>query len=317
MNENTELATESQDIIEPCEQINEVVNNPDEISRGLDEVTRALGTTVQNAPGCSTVVVGGLSKQIIAEMNAIEPNCLVSFDDLNVTKASDAANLLLQPAAKEALKRAIKDRGQKLVVNSAYRTLPQQLMLFNLAKAHKCRIPMAAPPSTSNHEDGLALDIQDPRGWEPFLVRHGWRPLAGDPPHFDFKGGGRADISNIAVKAFQRLWNKHNPNDRIGEDGDFGPATLEGLNKSPAGGFEVGTGSSTAQPMRVLRLSDPLMEGGDIRKVQEALVKANINVTVDGFFGPATKEAVEEFQRKKGLTVDGAVGPATRIELNL
>jgi hypothetical protein len=317
MNENIELATESQDIIEPCEQINKVVNDADEITRSLDEVTRALGTTVQKAPGCSTVVVGGLSKQIIAEMNAIEPNCLVSFDDLNVTKASDAANLLLQPAAKEALKRAIRARGQKLVVNSAYRTLPQQLMLYNRAQADQCGIPMAAYPSTSNHEDGLALDIQDPRDWEPFLVRHGWRPLPGDPPHFDFKGGGRADISNIAVKAFQRLWNKNNPHDRIDEEGDFGPITLARLNKSPAGGFGVATGSSTVQPMKILRLSNPLMEGEDVRKVQEALVKANINVTVDGIFGPATEKAVKEFQQQKGLTVDGAVGPATRIELNL
>lgn len=104
-------------------------------------------------------------------------------------------------------------------------------MLFNRAQTRQCGIPIAAPPSRSNHEDGLALDIQDPRGWEPFLVRHGWKPLPGDPPQFDFKGGGRADISNIAVKAFQRLWNKHNPNDRIDEDGDFRSATLARLNK--------------------------------------------------------------------------------------
>jgi peptidoglycan hydrolase-like protein with peptidoglycan-binding domain len=69
--------------------------------------------------------------------------------------------------------------------------------------------------------------------------------------------------------------------------------------------------------MKILRLSNPLMEGEDVRKVQEALVKANINVTVDGIFGPATEKAVKEFQQQKGLTVDGAVGPATRIELNL
>jgi hypothetical protein len=316
--ENNNEETEDRGIIEPCTEINEINNDPEEVSRALDEATRSLGTTVQQAPGCSTAVVSGLSKQIIEEMNSIEANCLVSFTDLNVRHKSAAVNPFLQRKAKEALARVISDRGQTLVINSAYRTLPQQLMLYNQYRNGKCGIPIAARPSTSNHEDGLALDVDDPRGWEPFFIKQGWRPLRGDPPHFDYTGGGRSDISNIAVKAFQRLWNRYNPNDRIAEDGGCGQATLSRLNKSPIAGFGVSTAETASRlTTRTLRLSEPYMQGDDVRQVQEALVKVKISVTADGVFGSGTDKAVKQFQQQKGLTADGVVGPATRIELGL
>ena len=58
------------------------------------------------------------------------PNALVSFDDLNV-ELGNAAFPFVPPAGKEALGKAIEKRGRKLIVNSAYRTLAQQLLLFN------------------------------------------------------------------------------------------------------------------------------------------------------------------------------------------
>ena len=38
---------------------------------------------------------------------------------------------------------------------------------------------------------------------------------------------------------------------------------------------------------------------------------------IDGIFGPATKEAVEEFQRSVGLYDDGIIGPLTASQLGL
>lgn len=56
-------------------------------------------------------------------------------------------------------------------------------------------------------------------------------------------------------------------------------------------------------------------EGAKVREVQALLVRAGFPVKVDGDFGPSTKEAVENFQRKYKLTVDGVVGPETQKEL--
>ena len=70
------------------------------------------------------------------------------------------------------------------------------------------------------------------------MEAHGWRWLGEwDRPHFDFVGDGLRDIGGTAVLAFQRLWNQYNPNEQIDEDGAFGPATEEKLNKSPVEGF--------------------------------------------------------------------------------
>lgn len=271
--------------------------------------------TVQdiNLSDCNvdTSIVRGLTRQIIAEMNLIIPNVLVNSEDLNIEASGSAVNLFFQPAAKEALRLAIKDRGIKLKVTSAYRTCVQQYILFRRYKAGQlCGISIAARPGLSNHEDGFALDIPDFEGWKPFLTQYGWEWFGwGDSVHFTFLGGStRDDVSNIGVQAFQRLWNKNNPNDRIAEDGDFGPETEKRLNQSPINGF---SGS------RLLRLTKPNMQGDDVRELQQLLNKANIglDIKVDGVFGEETDKAVRLFQQKRGLSVDGVVGPATWKQL--
>jgi murein L,D-transpeptidase YcbB/YkuD len=71
---------------------------------------------------------------------------------------------------------------------------------------------------------------------------------------------------------------------------------------------------------RVLRLAEPgqsLVQGDEVRQVQQALVKAGFNIQVDGFFGNDTDKAVRQFQQQKGLTVDGIVGAKTQKALGM
>ena len=283
-------------IIESCLEIND---------RDQNGIKASFQGLLQDAPGAaSTSIVNGLSQQLIHQLQLILPNIFVSFDDLNVD-LSDAAFPYVQASAKQGLQQAIQDRGAKMLVNSCYRTIAQQMLLYNDRFNNDNPV---APPGASNHQTGLAIDIEDAIGWEPYLMKYGWNPLPGDPPHFDYVGGGTTDIRGKSILALQQLWNKNNPNDKIDEDEGFGPQTEEALNRSPAHGFAKAPWDDKP---RVLKLSQPKMEGSDVVRLQEALEKAGIAVGVDGEFGPGTDKAVKEFQQKKTLTADGIVGSKT------
>lgn len=54
-----------------------------------------------------------------------------------------------------------------------------------------------------------------------------------------------------------------------------------------------------------------------VRQLQEVLnEKSHCNLSVDGYFGSLTEEAVKEYQRSNKLLVDGIVGPETLASLN-
>ena len=104
-------------------------------------------------PTCSTAGVRGLSLQIIDEMNRMIPGgVLARIDDLDVTGNSATVNFFLQPRAKESLARVIAQRGVKLAINSCFRTIVQQHVLFSW-QGSNC-VSIAATPGRSNHEDG-------------------------------------------------------------------------------------------------------------------------------------------------------------------
>jgi len=211
-------------------------------------VVLVYGQTVQQVAdrrGCSTDAVAGLAKQLVSETNAIRPGL---FSDLRnvrgvtLTKAVQSVPYL-QTAALNALQRAVSRGGRTLTINSALRTLPQQLLLYKWYTMRACRISAAAKPGASNHNGGLAVDVADPYSWVSAMSSQGFRHLgAGDPPHFDYKGAGGTDVRSLSVRAFQSLWNKNNPNDRLPVDGVYSNAVESRLLLSPANGFAVGGG---------------------------------------------------------------------------
>lgn len=128
-----------------------------------------------------------------------------------------------------------------MVVNSMLRTVAQQYLLYRWYQKGTCGISLAATPGNSNHETGLAIDIDNQSTWRSKLSAKGFQWLgASDPVHFDYVGAGAVDHRGLDVLAFQRLWNRNHPEDKIAEDGDWGPATSGRMAKSPAAGFAKG-----------------------------------------------------------------------------
>ncbi|NJL22231.1 MAG: hypothetical protein HC895_17675 [Leptolyngbyaceae cyanobacterium SM1_3_5] len=66
-------------------------------------------------------------------------------------------------------------------------------------------------------------------------------------------------------------------------------------------------------PAAIAQIYERGDRGDDINRIQLRLGMRNI----DGIFGAETENAVQDFQRRRGLRVDGVVGPDTLRELGL
>lgn len=74
----------------------------------------------------------------------------------------------------------------------------------------------------------------------------------------------------------------------------------------------VGASSNNSYPGYVVHYGD---KGAVVTKVQQRLNSIGFTLTADGSFGPATKSAVINFQKSRGLDPDGYCGPATWSKL--
>lgn len=199
-----------------------------------DPVSKAV------AESCSTTAVKGLGTQLVGEIQCLRPNTLARIDAIPNTVLGVAVFPYLQRPAAVALAKVAKTRGVKLTINSALRTLPQQYLLYRWYQTGRCGIGLAARPGTSNHESGVAVDVNDNAGWRTGFQSNGFRWLgASDPVHYDYVSGG-TNLRGLSVKAFQRLWNRNHPTDKIAEDGVYGASTETRLARSPVGGFALG-----------------------------------------------------------------------------
>ncbi len=209
------------------------------------------GGTVADAAAtsCGTVSVKGLSQQIIEESNCIAPGAFASLTLESNGSAGTNVFLNIQKPARDKLQAVMKSNpNRSLSINSMLRTAAQQYLLYNWYQTGRCGISLAAKPGLSNHETGMAIDIQEYSAWRSTLEANGFRWLgSSDPWHFDYVGAGAVDHRGLDVLAFQKLWNRNNSSDKIAEDGSWGPGTESRMRKSPANGFPVGA-MCNAQP---------------------------------------------------------------------
>ncbi len=188
---------------------------------------------------CDTGLAKGLSVQIIKKMNRmVHTPILVEVKHPLIYAADNAVNLYLQPQAFELLIHAVNKAKKTLVVNSMFRTIVQQHVIRKQYERGYCGITAAANPGTSNHEQGLAIDIQDPHQWQDVLESYNWIKLGSwDDMHYDYWDGKR-DVSTTQCFAFQQLWNQYNPKNLIPVDGVYGPKTAKCIDLSPIDGWK-------------------------------------------------------------------------------
>ena len=193
------------------------------------------------AQSCTTTAVKGLATQLVDEIQCMRPGTMKRIDNVAGLKLGEAVFPYLQTPAADALMASQKVRNVPIAINSGLRTLPQQFLLYRWYKTGRCGISRAATPGNSNHESAIAVDIEDNAAWRSAMQGKGFRWLGvDDPVHYDFTGKGTVDIRGLSVQAFQRLWNRNHPEDKIDEDGKYGDDTANRVAKSPANGFAIG-----------------------------------------------------------------------------
>lgn len=190
---------------------------------------------------CSTASIGGLSKQLSAMLVKQFPDLIAYIQESSRIQLSSAARIvpIMQKAAYLSLNSALaKNPSLDVYINSAFRLCTQQTLLYKWYQNGLCGIPLAAYPGKSPHESGVGMDLSNYSQWTSKLPSFGFQwQGSGDPVHFTYVGSGAKSLNYYNVMAFQKLWNCNNPNDRISEDGAFGPNTEKRVLASPADGF--------------------------------------------------------------------------------
>lgn len=281
---------------------------------------------VRDYSNCSTAGLNKLDLQLIGQINRIAPGVLVRIDNLKSIKTGNACHPYLQAPAAQALIKAVNQRGKDLIINSCYRTIAQQAILFkHYQNSCACGIRAAARPGASNHNTGLSIDIEDAQGWRPYLEMQGWDWIGSfDPMHFDYEGAGCKDLKWLSIKAFQQVWNFNYPHQKIAEDGVWGVQTYHALLATPCSGFLRTPGQRAGLAIVPTEVKSTSMtslkigqQGESVKVLQLALRRKGFDIKIDGIFGADTETLIRSFQSRCGLADDGVVGMSTKKALGL
>jgi len=123
-------------------------------------------------------------------------------------------------------------------------------------------------------------------------VAEGWRPYTGLNPHNRHM--------HVSIRAASR------------DDLSPWPWSASAANRPFTSKQPILGGHAPSYPGTPLRQGS---QGTHVRTIQPRLKDLGYAITIDGIFGPGTREAVAAFQRKTNLLADGIVGPKTSADL--
>lgn len=153
--------------------------------------------------------------------------------------------LAMRPEVIDGLQAAAIQEDDFISITAAYRDVAMQY--YSRWYKENCDAAFdAAVPGESNHQGGRAVDVRYYDFWWDALLENGFNhPIPGDRPHFELVGTAAfraesAELQELSVLAYQRLWNRNNPDDLIPEDGVYGATTKSRLGFAPVEGFPTG-----------------------------------------------------------------------------
>lgn len=187
-----------------------------------------------------------------------------------------------------------KATGYDLLITSGLRTYAEQKSLYDRWKAGTFHAPSVAPPGTSLHESGRALDLRD----------------SGSTPGVTVAGNARSNWLRLNARKFGFSANGYS----FGEPWHY---EYQGNPWATTGG---GSSSSSSSGSGTVSKYNPNGYNKTyVQHVQTRLIKHGYhlgNDGPDGILGSITFNQTKAFQKAKGLVADGIPGAKTLAELN-
>lgn len=196
----------------------------------LDEIARSRCDTPPE-------LVDGLSRQLVDAINCLRPDTLAEIPlggDIRMLR--EGRPNFIDARGLDALLDAAAEAGGGMVVRWAYRDIALQHLFWLQDVYQGCAV--AAPAGLSNHQNGLAVDLNNFQEWEPVMRRWGWENnLPNDRVHFDYQLVGDIGLGSLSIYAFQALWNANFPDRALPLTGELDGATDAALTDAPIEGF--------------------------------------------------------------------------------
>ena len=183
-------------------------------------------------------LVDGLSRQLVDAINCLRPGTLAPIPlggDIRMLRAGRPA--FLDARGLDALRAAARDGDRQMVVRWSYRDVALQHLFWLQDDFRGCAV--AAPAGLSNHQNGLAVDLDDAGAWSPVMRRHGWaNDLPNDRVHFDYQDAEDVGLGALSLLAFQALWNENLPERALALSAELDGETYDALSEAPIEGFD-------------------------------------------------------------------------------